>query len=370
MLDQIGDYYQYKTLGEVYFQKGEFRAAVSHLINEKKNSLETNKVRSYYNACNMLLRAYLEMGDEEKMNQLKDELQNIVIREEAEMTAKLYYTLGIVAFLERKFDQSLKFFNQSFNVALSESNKEDMAYALVGKAIWYKEAKDYEKAISVLENIKLFVEGLSSPEIETSCYIAESQIFTSLQKYDEALKSLWQAYSCANKRDSMSFLNAYVLIQFGIVYTKLKKFDFAENYLSLAGNQIRDDEHKRTFAILRSAWGDLDNAHKGDPDIVIDLKDNKVFEADGRVVDFKNQFILLSLLLEFVKKQKSSITKESLSQLLWDEDYDPARHDNKIYVTIRRLRKILEPNPKTPKYVLKTKEGYTLNKKINVSVAE
>ena len=165
-------------------------------------------------------------------------------------------------------------------------------------------------------------------------------------------------------------MNAYVLIQFGIVYTKLKKFDFAENYLSLAGNQIREDEHKRTFSILRSAWRDLDESYRGDPDIIIDLKDNKVMETDGRVVDFKNQFILLSLLLEFAKKQSGSITKESLSKLLWDEEYDPARHDNKIYVTIRRLRKILEPNPKTPKYVLKTKEGYALNKKINVLVSE
>jgi len=370
MLDHIGDYYQHKTLGEVYFQKGEFKAAVSHLLLDKKNYLETNKVRSYYNACNMLLRAYLEMGDEKNLQIVKEELQSIVIREEAEMTAKLYYTLGIIAFLDSKRDQALKFFNQSFNVALSESNKEDMAYALIGKAIWYKYENDFERAISVLENIKLFAEGLNSPEVETSCYIVESQIFTSLQKYDDALKSLWRAYSCANKRDSVSFMNAYVLVQFGVVYTKMKKFDFAQNYLSLAGNQIREDEHKRTFSILRSAWSDLDKAYKGDPDILIDLKENKVTEADGRVIDFKNQFILLSLLIEFVKKQKASINKESLSQLLWNEEYDPARHDNKIYVTIRRLRKLIEPNPKTPKYVLKTKDGYTLNKKINVSVAE
>lgn len=370
MLNQVGEYFHHKTLGEVYFQKGEFKASVSHLQQEKKNFLDTNKVRSYYNSCNMLLRAYLEMGDDENLNLVKQELQNIVIREEAEMTSRLYYTLGIIAFLDDKKDQALKFFNQSFNVALSESNKEDMAYALMGKAIWYKDCKDFEKAISVLENIKLFIEGLVSPEVETSCYVVESQIFTQLQNYDEALKSLWKAYSSANKRDSIQFMNAYVLIQFGIVYTKLKKFDFAENYLSLAGNQIREDEHKRTFSILRSAWRDLDDAHKGDPDLVIDLKDNKVLESDGRVVDFKNQFILLSLLLEFAKKQSGSITKESLSALLWDEEYDPGRHDNKIYVTIRRLRKLLEPNPKTPKYVLKTKEGYTLNKKINVLVAE
>ena len=370
MLDQVGKHFHHKTLGEVYFQKGEFKASVNYLQQEKKNFLDTNKIGSYYKTCNMLLRAYLEMGDDRNLNLVKQELQSIVIREETEMTSRLYYTLGVIAFLDDKEDQALKFFNQSFNVALSESNKEDMIHALMGKAIWYKKSKDFEKAISVLENIKLFIEGLTSPEVETSCYIVESQIFTQLQNYDEALKSLWKAYSSANKRNSIQFMNAYVLIQFGIIYTKLKKFDFAENYFSLAGNQIRDDEHKRTFLILRNALCDLNEAHRGDPDIVIDLKDNKVLESGGRVVDFKNQFILLSLLLEFAKKQSGSITKESLSKILWSEEYDPARHDNKIYVTIRRLRKLLEPNPKTPKYVLKTKEGYTLNKKINVLVSE
>ena len=273
-------------------------------------------------------------------------------------------------FWDDRKDQALKFFNQSFNVALSESHKEDMVYALMGKAIWYKDSKDFEKAISVLENIKLFIEDLIFPEVETSCYVVESQIFTQLQKYDEALESLWKAYSNANKRDSIRFMNAYVLIQFGIVYTKMKRFDFAENYFSLVGNQIREDEHKRTSSILRSAWRDLGDARKGDPDIVIDLKNNKVLESDGRVIDFKNQFILISLLLEITKKQNSSITKESLSQLLWSEEYNPVRHDNKIYVTVRRLRKLLEPNSKVPKYVLKTKEGYTLNKRINVLIEE
>lgn len=359
-----------KTLGEVYFLKGEFAASVDYLQSEKKNYLQTNKLRLYYNSCNMLLRAYLEMDDEVNLQLVKQELQNIVIREDSEMTSRLYYTLGINAFLDSKKDQALKFFNQSFNVALSESNKEDMAYALMGKAIWYKDAKEYEKVISILENIKLFTEGLSAPEVETSCYIVESQILTSILKYDEALNSLWKAYSCANKRGSISFLTSYVLMQFGIIYTKLKKFDFAENYLNLVGEQIRKDEHKRTYAILESAKKDLAEALVGDPDLVIDLKDNKVLETGGRVVDFKNQFILLSLLLELANKQKSFISKESMSSLLWDEEYDPSRHDNKIYVTIRRLRKLIEPNSKTPRYVLKSKEGYTFNKKVNVLITE
>ena len=97
-----------KTLGEVYFLKGEFAASVDYLQNEKKNYLQTNKLRLYYNSCNMLLRAYLEMNDEVNLKLVKQELQNIVIKEDSEMTSRLYYTLGINAFLDSKKDQALK----------------------------------------------------------------------------------------------------------------------------------------------------------------------------------------------------------------------------------------------------------------------
>ena len=59
-------------------------------------------------------------------------------------------------------------------------------------------------------------------------------------------------------------------------------------------------------------------------------------------------------------------SKESLVEKIWKQKYDPRVHDNKIYVTIKRLRELVEPNHKKPKYIFRTKDGYYMNKKVNI----
>lgn len=359
-----------KSVGTIYFEKGELHAALNHLLSEKEQASQNKKVKLYFDTCHMLLRVYLEMGKLDALSDLKKELTQFVIEEEAEMSSRLYYTLGICSFIDKEMEKSLKFFNQAFNVALSESNKEDMAYALLGKAGWYKGTQNYEKCISILENLNLFLESIKIPDLETSARVIEAQIYTKLGKYNEALDYLWKAYASANKQHSVQYMNSFVLIQFGIVYTKLGKYELAENYLDLASSQVRENEHIQTFSILKSCYKDLETAQSKDPDLVINLKNNTVKEMGGREIDFKNQFILLSLLVEFVKNKENSVGKQDLASLLWGEDYDPRRHDNKIYVTIRRLRKLIEPDPKKPQYVLRTKDGYSINNNINISLTE
>jgi DNA-binding response OmpR family regulator len=51
---------------------------------------------------------------------------------------------------------------------------------------------------------------------------------------------------------------------------------------------------------------------------------------------------------------------------VWKQDYDPGIHDNKIYVTIKRLRKLIEPDYEKPRYIFRAKNGYYLNKNTKV----
>lgn len=348
-------------LGTLYYEKGELSNALPYLVEARSQALAAKKVRKYFNISYMLLRTCLEMGKQDEVSKIKEELQDFVVEENVEMSSRLYYTLGICAYLDGKKENMLTFFNQSFNVALSESNKEDMCYALCGKAIWFHLQKDYEKAVSILENLKLFFESVSVPEVEASVGICEAQILAELGKYDEALNSLWSAFSVAKKSKSVQFMNAYILIQFGVTHLKMKKLDMAENYFSLAESLINPEEHVRTTKILKDCMAELKTQKTLDPDIVIDLQDHTVQEVTKGKLELNNQFILLELLVEFVKKKGEHLTKSDLAEMLWDQDYDPSQHDNKIYVTIRRLRKLLEPNPKKPHYILRTKEGYQLN---------
>lgn len=349
------------NLGTLYFEKGELKNAVPYLLEAREQCLASKKLRKYFDISYMLLRSYLEMGKSFEVQSIKDDLQKVIIAEDVEMTSRLYYTMGICSYLENQNDNALTFFNQSFNVALSESNKEDMCYALCGKAIWYKMQKDYEKSFALIENLKVFFESVDVPEVEASVGICEAQIFDVLGKHDDAIKSLWDAFNVSKKAKSIQFMNAYVMIQFGVTHTKMNQLEMASNYFDLAEGLINPEEHVRTLTLLKKYREELAGKQNSNPDIKINIKDNTVEEISKGQVELNNQFILLELLVEFVKKKGSVVTKSDLAEILWNQDYDPSQHDNKIYVTIRRLRKLLEPNPKKPHYILRTKEGYQLN---------
>jgi tetratricopeptide (TPR) repeat protein len=349
------------NLGTLYFEKGELKNAVPYLLEAQNQYLVSKKIRKYFDVSYMLLRAYLEMGKDSEVQAIKEDLQKLIVEENIEMSSRLYYTMGICASADGNLETALTFFNQSFNVALSENNKEDMCFALCGKAIWYKKAKDYDKALAVVENLKVFFESVEVPDVEASVRSCEGQIYDALGETDKALDSLWSAFKVAKKSKSVQFMNAYILIQLGATHMKMNKIDLAENYFNLAEGLINRDEHVRAYELLMRFKGKLEASRNQNPDITINVQDNTVSEISKGKVELNNQFILLELLVEFVKKQGSVVTKADLAEILWNQDYDPSQHDNKIYVTIRRLRKLLEPNPKKPHYILRTKEGYQIN---------
>ncbi|MGH1468737.1 MAG: winged helix-turn-helix domain-containing protein [Bdellovibrionales bacterium] len=348
-------------LGTLYFEKGELSNAVPYLLQAREWSLANKKVRRYFNISYMLLRAYLEMGMTAEVEKIKTDLQQFVIEENVEMSSRLYYTLGICAYLEKKSANVLTFFNQAFNVALSESDKENMCFALCGKAVWFKGTKEYDQAFALIENLKVFFQSINIPEVESATWFCEAQIFHNQGRYKEALESLWKAFNVSKKSKSVQFMNAYILIQFGATHIKMKNFDLAENYFDLAEGLIDPADHARSAAVLADCRKDLEAERTTVPDIKINVVDHIVEEASKGKLELNNQFILLELLVEFVKKKGCPLTKADLAEMLWSQDYDPSQHDNKIYVTIRRLRKLLEPNPKKPHYILRTKDGYQLN---------
>jgi DNA-binding response OmpR family regulator len=104
--------------------------------------------------------------------------------------------------------------------------------------------------------------------------------------------------------------------------------------------------------------------------MVFDLDNHAIIEKSLGKIDFKNQFILLDLLKLFISHQGQIFSKEYLVEQVWKQDYDPEVHDNKIYVTIKRLRKMIEPDYDKPKYIFRAKNGYYLSKNAKVELNE
>ena len=76
----------------------------------------------------------------------------------------------------------------------------------------------------------------------------------------------------------------------------------------------------------------------------------------------------MDLLKLFLRNPGQVFSKEALVREVWKQEYDPATHDNKVYVTIKRLRRLIEPDYDRPKYIFRSKNGYYLNKSTKVLV--
>ena len=104
-------------------------------------------------------------------------------------------------------------------------------------------------------------------------------------------------------------------------------------------------------------------------DIEIDRNSNYVREKHLGEIPFHNKFTLMKILLLLAETPGKEFSKEVLAKEIWDQEYNPLRHDNNIYININRLRKLLEPNPRESRYVMNGSKGYYFNPSMKVNIS-
>ena len=122
----------------------------------------------------------------------------------------------------------------------------------------------------------------------------------------------------------------------------------------------------RLYSLVNQALSNLEKDSNERFDLVFEESLGLLTEKNKGQIDLKNQFILTDMLRLFLSQPGKTYSKKDLVSKVWKQDYDPRLHDNKIYVTIKRLRQIIEPNYDKPRYIFRTKKGYYLNQQTKV----
>lgn len=104
-------------------------------------------------------------------------------------------------------------------------------------------------------------------------------------------------------------------------------------------------------------------------DIEIDKNSHYVREKHLGEIPFHNKFTLMRILLLLAEAPGKEYSKEQLANTIWEQDYNPLRHDNNIYININRLRKLIEPNPRESRYVMNGARGYYFNPAMKVNIS-
>lgn len=354
-------------LGKLNCDRGDYVAAVP-LLKEASEAFYSDRNFSDFLKCeNLLLRVYAEREEFEAINQTKEKLQDLVMKEGFELNSKTYYTLAACATFKKQVDLALDYSQKALAIGLANDNKEDICHAIYMLAVCYSapEVGRYADALKEIYNLQVFFQVYSFPQLEASSQILNADILRQLKKYDEAVEVAWKAYEDLKKTKSL-VLSTYLMIILGAIYIDSGEKDLARVYLSIAKRSVDPQNQIRMFKLVQGYVEQLGHEIQENFDLIFNGINHSVTENKLGKIDFKNQFILLDLLRLFVQNQGTVYSKEYLVENVWKQPYDPAVHDNKIYVTIKRLRKMIEPDYEKPKYIFRAKNGYYMNKSARV----
>ncbi len=354
-------------LGKLYYDRGEFVPAIEHL-NSAANGYFAEKDFSQYLKClNMLLRIYAEREQFEDINQAKEKLQDLVLKEGFELNSKTYYTLAVCASYKGQLDTAMDYCQKALAIALASDNKEDICHAIFGLAMTYSHPSigRQSDALKEIYNLQVFFQVYKMPDLQASSLFLNADILKQMKKYDEAIEILWRAYDIVKETRNVVMSN-YLMGAMADAYFEIGDKDMARTYISLAQRSVDGENHRRLARMVKALSDKIGGDSQTNFDLIFDEPNHSVIEKKLGRIDFKNQFILLDLLRLFLQNQGQIYSKEYLVENVWKQPYDPAVHDNKIYVTIKRLRKLIEPDYEKPKYIFRAKNGYYMNKAARV----
>ncbi len=354
-------------LAKLYADKGDFEQSIPRMRDAAAGFLCEKDFAKFLSCQNLLLRMHAEREEFDQINEIKDHLHDLVLKEGFDLNSKTYYTLALCASYKGQNETALDYLQKALNLGLSNDSKPDICYAISGLAIVYDILGRQQDALKELYNLQVFFEVMPMPDLQLAMTIVNANILRKIGKYEQAIDILWQAHELSKNAKHMTTY-IYLLFSMGVTYMKMGDKDMASLYLNLAHRSTDPKNLKHLSKSIQKSLDELGIKADQNFDLVFDLDKHTVFEKKLGKIDLKNQFILLDLLKLFAQNQGEVYSKEYLVEHVWKQSYDPSVHDNKIYVTIKRLGKLIEPDFDRPRYIFRAKNGYFMNKSARVHI--
>jgi tetratricopeptide (TPR) repeat protein len=354
-------------LGKLLCQKGDLNDALPRLNEARDIFIECKAFDKYLDTINLILRIFAEQNKFNEVTEVKDQIQDLALRESFELTPKTYYTLGICALYKKQLTSSQSYFEKSLSLSLDKDSKKDVCYAISGLVYSYLGQNKYSEALKELSNLEVFFRVIPDKELELNSLLTHGIIHLRMGELEKALEVFWSCYDLLKVQKN--YYQYVTLLYFmGKTYVDLGDLESARIYLKLAKKSIDSENMIRLAASveleLKKIGGEEEDAY----DLVFKESMSFLVEKRKGQVNFKNQFVLMDMLRLFMETPGEVYSKEDLVNKVWRQQYDPRVHDNKIYVTIKRLRKMIEPDYAKPTYIFRSKNGYYLNKNTRVLI--
>ena len=328
--------------------------------------LKLNAHTNYLKCQSQLFPVLVEMGRTSELKTLNSQTNYQVRTHKIQPSAPLLYTQALFYFLNGDLTACDYHLEESLKMSLQDDHKENICNALFGQARLYFAKGNIEDTLKKIKTLEIFFDVIPVPDVQISTYFLMTELNIRNSNYSKALDLVWKSHDIL-KSNPNPFFRSYLFVNFALCYFHLGNIDLAQHNIKLSKQAIRPEEHINSLKTIQRAEKII-GATRPEFDLVLNKQALSIHEKSLGDVPIRNQFILIEMLNLFALNQGQVFSKEQLAEKIWDQRYDAGVHDNKIYVTIKRLRQLIEPKVDYPKYIFRSRNGYYLNKSAKVCV--
>ena len=277
--------------------------------------------------------------------------------------AKIHYILGVLSYTEPQGpENSLRQFQTSLEICLPLNDLENLSYAVYGVANAYYRMNEYDRCLKEIEKLEQLLQHCKVPDLRGFSLLVRGFIYRNRLQTEQALGISRKLFEHLRTNPNV-YLYMQTLYLLGTTYQKAGDLASAQIYLELAKSTCCAQELPRTSKILTAALNDCleESGRKPAFDVRFDPDTGMVVRKGVGQISLQGQFVLRDLLTLFLENPGVTFSKEELVEKIWKETYSPLMHDNKIYVTLKRLRQALEPIFPDAEAILRSRSGYSFN---------
>ncbi|MCY4513185.1 MAG: helix-turn-helix domain-containing protein [Bdellovibrionales bacterium] len=398
--------------GKSRFKQGDFSGSIPYLKKAKNHFIKEKNFPRYLDCYDMLFHASHELCQEEELEVMKTEFESVckkysIEKDPRTLVVMVFYSMDtqnrkeISRALERILNLALKreLEGQKSNNRIEEFiARLDIMYCLYAYVFYYYKNRQMDECRKELKNVRMLLEDYYQMEDQIreeksrtdnaqdqktlqELLWAHRKVVSFVEKIDIHIKYMGALIEQDYRQKEQLLLNTlekarilhsdqlmgYMYIDMSENYIELNDLDQAATFLKLAEKYTDFTNFKRLGHRIREVKNllnlrrqDKDNLKKN-YDIIFDRKHRSIVEKQKGCISFKNQHILWDIMGLLASRPGTAFSKQQLVETVWRQDYMPLVHDNKIYVTFKRLRELVEHNSRRPVYIRRTKKGYHLN---------
>lgn len=361
------------------YHRGEYTKALSEFERLSERLYRAGDWPRFVESSIYVLRLLAEQEDFKKVDRIEARLRDIESTKASRLAgsvspklwSRLHYVLGIChVYRGQQHEAAMDRFRDSIQAAIECDDRSALAWPLYGAATVLYARDRHDDAIRELEKLKTLLSCCPVPEIASSAHLLHALILRNQGKLDQALQATWVAFESLRDQPHLG-LYLHTLATLGTVFSLKNDPNTARLYLDLARRSLKRSEFPRIARIVDEALEKTGGSTKS-YDLELNLSNGALVEVRKGEIKFDGQFILRDLLRVFmeasVARPGATLSKEDLVREVWAEEYRPQSHDNKIYVNIKRLRRLIEPDDGSTEYILRGKLGYYLNPNLRIAI--